>query len=103
MCVFSYRWRLLALAEPRRVQSNSQGRGLQPGQQEVRGGLRDGRHHLQLRHRPHQPVPNQRNNGKIQQAADQTARQAAAGSQVQRETPGNIMTVRGRIKNKHLL
>lgn len=109
VCVFfSGGWRLLAITEPWRVQSNSQGSGLRPHQQEMRGGLRHGHQHLRLHHRPHQPVTDQRNHGKIQQAAHQIAPQAAPGSAVQRETSGNIMIVEwllglGRIKKiRHL-
>lgn len=101
MCVcvvlLSCRWRLLAPAEPRRVHRNRQGHRLRPQQQEVRGGLRDGRHPVRLCHRSQQLVANQRNHGKVQQAAHQVAPQAAAGSPVQRETPGNIMIIKGRM------
>lgn len=94
VCVFfSGGWRLLAITEPWRVQSNSQGSGLRPHQQEMRGGLRHGHQHLRLHHRPHQPVTDQRNHGEIQQAAHQIAPQAAPSSAVQRETSGNIMIV----------
>lgn len=109
MCVcvcFSGGWWLLALTEPWRVQSNSQGSGLRPHQQEMRGGLRNGHQHVRLHHRPHQPVTDKRNNGKIQQAAHQIAPQAAPSSPVQKETSGNIViaewVLSGRIKNKHL-